>query len=77
VPTVNDDGTPLAGVSGYRIRYGTSANNLSASVDVSGGSATRITVGALTVGTTYYFSIFTLINGGISDGSSVASVSVL
>jgi len=77
VPTLNDDGTPLAGVTGYQIRYGTSPNNLSASVDVPGGSATRTSVGPLTVGTTYYFSVFTVINGGISDGSSVASVSVL
>jgi Fibronectin type III domain len=77
VPTLNEDGTPLAGVTGYQIRYGTSPTTLSTSVDVAGGSATRTTVGPLAVGTTYYFSVFTVINGGISDGSSVASVSVL
>jgi hypothetical protein len=75
-PTLNEDGTQLAGVTGYVIRYGTSANNLAASMDVPGGSATGATVGPLSVGTTYYFSVFTVINGDISDGSSVASVSV-
>jgi hypothetical protein len=77
IPSLNEVGTALTGIAGYRIRYGTSPSNLTGSVDVIDASATRFVVTNLSVGTTYYFSVLTLTSSGdVSTASSVASVKV-
>jgi hypothetical protein len=55
-PTTNVDGTPLAGLAGYRINYGKSAVYLDHSVVLSEGSATTYSVMELAPGT-WYFSV--------------------
>jgi hypothetical protein len=76
MPLVNDDGTPLSGISGYRIHYGSSPSSLSSTINVSGGSVTRYTVSNLSAGT-YYFSISTLSSSGsLSNASAVASITI-
>lgn len=45
----------VAGATGYRVHYGTSTGNYSASVDAM--SATTVTVFGLTDGTTYFFAV--------------------
>ncbi len=52
-PTTNADGTPLTDLAGYKIYYGTSANNYSQNIDV--GNVTTYTIDNLTEGLTYYF----------------------
>jgi hypothetical protein len=75
-PSVNDDGSPLSGITGYRIRYGTSPTQLTNSFDVAGSDATRYTVANLPAAT-YYFSVSTLTSSGaVSQTSGTVSVSL-
>ena len=73
---MNEDGSQLTGVTGYKIRYGTSATNLSSSVDVAGSTVTSFVVRNLPVAT-YYFSVATVTTGGgVSSPSTVASIAI-
>jgi len=53
-PTSYVDGTPLAGLAGYRIVYGTSPSNLSKSVKIPNPAITSATIEALPRGTWYF-----------------------
>lgn len=55
-PTDNSNGSPITGLAGYNIYYGTDPSNLTKSIDVSGASTTTYTVTGLTAGT-YYFAV--------------------
>jgi hypothetical protein len=55
-PTQNADGTPITGLAGFHIYYGTTAGALSTTVTVSSPSTTTYVVKGLTHGT-YYFSV--------------------
>jgi hypothetical protein len=55
-PTENTNGTPVTGLGGYHIHYGTSAGGLTAEIVVPGASTTSYEISNLTSGT-YYFSI--------------------
>lgn len=70
-PTQNTDGSTLTDLSGYRIYYGSSANSLTSSVNVS-ASATSYTVSGLTNGTTYYFAMTSLSASGLESDRSTA-----
>ena len=52
-PTINDDGTPLTDLAGYKIYYGTSPGDYTRRIDV-GIETTQFTVKGLKPGT-YYF----------------------
>jgi uncharacterized protein YceK len=53
-PTINDDGTPLTDLSGYKVYYGTSSGNYEQTIDV--GNYTSIEIDSLTDGT-WFFSV--------------------
>jgi hypothetical protein len=76
VPVLNTDGTSLTGVTGYRVYYGQSPNDLSQSILVPGVSTTSRVVTGLTAGT-YYFAVATLNSSGEeSEPSNAASKTV-
>ena len=52
-PTANEDGTPLTGLAGYKIYYGTASRSYTQNIDV--GNITTYTVPNLSEGVTYYF----------------------
>jgi Putative Ig domain/Fibronectin type III domain len=55
-PDENTDGTPLTGLSGYRIHYGTASKKYTQTIDVENAGLTRYVVDNLKPGT-YYFSV--------------------
>jgi Fibronectin type III domain len=55
-PTQNTDGTPITGLTGYHIYYGTSANGLTTTITVTDVSQTSYVVNGLAPGT-YYFAV--------------------
>ena len=76
VPLLNTDGTSLTDISGYRIYYGTSADDLSQSILISAPGITNHVVSGLAPGT-YYIAVVTLNSMGIaSDLSTPASATV-
>jgi Fibronectin type III domain len=75
-PTENTNGTPITGLAGYYIYYGTSANALTMTVTVSDATATSYVVGGLTPGT-YYFAVVAYNAEGMDSGeSNMASKSI-
>ncbi|HEY6925541.1 MAG TPA: putative Ig domain-containing protein [Steroidobacteraceae bacterium] len=75
-PAANTDGSALVDLSGYRIYYGTAANNLSQSVTVGSAASTRYVLSGLAA-QTWYFSM-TAYNsaGGESARSAVTAFAV-
>jgi hypothetical protein len=69
---LNNDGTSLTDLSGYRIAYGTTPTDLTQTI-TTGAGATSAIVGGLVPGT-YYFSVTTLNASGVASvASSVVS----
>jgi trimeric autotransporter adhesin len=75
-PTKNTDGSSLTDLTGYRIYYGTSANSLTQSATVSGGSTASYTLTGLTSGTWYLAIASVSTSLGESAKSSVVSVTL-
>jgi hypothetical protein len=76
VPTENTDGTPIVGLAGYHIYYGTSAGALTTSVTISDPTETSYVVGGLAPGT-YYFAIVAFNSAGVdSPQSNMASKTI-
>lgn len=63
-PTQNTDGTTLTNLAGYRIYYGTSADSLTQSIQVTNPGLTSYTIGNLNSGT-YYFAISAYTQAGV------------
>lgn len=55
-PAYNANGSPITGLAGYNIYYGTDPSNLTKSIDVAGASRTTYVVTGLSAGT-YYFAV--------------------
>lgn len=53
-PTLNEDGSPLTDLRGYRVYYGTSSNNLSSVLDVGTSGVTSTVVENLSPATWYF-----------------------
>lgn len=65
-PTENEDGTPLADLSGYVIRYGKTAGALDQSVRITNPGTTMYVVDNLIEGT-WYFSLSSVNSSGIES----------
>jgi hypothetical protein len=75
-PTHNTDGSPITGLAGYHIYYGTSESNPSQRIDLTGATATTYVVQGLAPGT-YYFTVVAYNDAGIdSPDSNVAAKTI-
>ena len=54
-PTLNDDGSALTDLAGFNVKYGTSSNHYTNTINVPNAAATAYTVTNLPAGATYYF----------------------
>jgi hypothetical protein len=68
-PTKNTDGTAITDLAGFHIYYGTSAGDLTKTIDVIGGTSTTHVVAGLPTGT-YYFSVMAYNAAGLHSGQS-------
>jgi hypothetical protein len=76
IPTQNTNGTPLVNLAGYRIYYGTSANNLSQSAQVTNPGATSYALTNLAAGT-WYFEVADYTTSGVESSlSKIVSATV-
>lgn len=72
-PTENTDGSTLANLAGYRIRYGTSASSLSQTIVIDNASVTTYVVEDLAPAT-WYFAVTAVTSSGTeSNNSNVAN----
>ena len=68
-PTQNTDGTPITGLTGYYIRYGTSPSALTSTVTIADASQTSYVVSGLAPGT-YYFAVDAYNSANIDSADS-------
>jgi len=54
-PTINEDGTPMTDLAGYKIYYGLNSGNYTSNINA--GNVTTYQVNSLTEGATYYFAV--------------------
>lgn len=75
-PTENTDGTPITGLAGYHIYYGTSEGSMSTTVTVADASEISYVVGGLAPGT-YYFAVVAYNSAGADSAqSNIASKTI-
>ncbi len=73
-PTQNTDDSALTDLTGFKIYYGTSANNLTNSVTIDSSTTTTKIIGNLNIQQTYYFAVVAINALGIeSEQSTIAS----
>lgn len=72
-PTQNTDGSALTNLSGYRIRYGTSAGSLDQTIEIKSAGVAQYVVDNLSPGT-WYFAV-NAINGTGAESDLSATVS--
>jgi Fibronectin type III domain len=75
-PTENTDGSVLADLAGYEIRYGRSSTELSATIDLTNPSLNRYLVENLSAGTWYFAVTSVNSQGARSAPSNVASKTI-
>jgi hypothetical protein len=76
-PTENTDGSVLSNLAGYRLHYGSSANSLTQTVQVSNPGLTTYVVENLSAGT-WYFAVTSYTTSGVESSlSGVVSSSIL
>jgi fibronectin type 3 domain-containing protein len=75
-PTQNTDGTPIMGLAGYRVYYGTDSNNLTQFIDITDTTSVRYVFTGLAAGT-YYFAVSAYNGSGFESArSNVASKTI-
>jgi hypothetical protein len=75
-PTQNTDGTPISGLAGYHIYYGTSAGAMTTTITVANATQTTYVVTGLAPGT-YYFAVVAYNSAGAdSPESNVGSKTI-
>jgi hypothetical protein len=75
-PTHNTNGSPITGLAGYHIYYGTSESNPSQRIDLTGATATSYVVQGLAPGT-YYFTVVAYNDAGIDSPDSNVAVKTI
>jgi hypothetical protein len=75
-PTRNTNGSTLSNLAGYRIYYGTSANNLTRTVQLSNAGLTRYVVSDLSAAT-WYFSVRAYSSSGAESTNSKTASKVV
>ena len=75
-PTHNTDGSPITGLAGYHIYYGTNESNPSQRIDLTGATATTYVVQGLAPGT-YYFTVVAYTDAGIDSPDSNVAVKTI
>jgi hypothetical protein len=75
-PTTNTDGTPVTGLIGYHVYYGTSESVMTQSVLVSGGATTTYEITGLAAGTWYFAVAADSADGTESAQSAVGSKTI-
>lgn len=68
-PTTNVDGTPLVGLAGYRIVYGTDPANLTGSLQIASPAITSATIESLPAGT-WWFGVKAYTSAGLESAMS-------
>ncbi|MDP9008618.1 MAG: fibronectin type III domain-containing protein [Pseudomonadota bacterium] len=68
-PASNEDGSPITGLAGYHVYYGTDPSNFGSTVDVVGAASTAYTVTNLAAGT-YYFAVAAYNSDGVESPMS-------
>lgn len=76
-PTQNTDGSELTNLGGYRIYYGTDADALSSSIQVTNPGLTSYTVGNLSAGKYYFALAAYTTDGAESELSAVGSKTIM
>jgi hypothetical protein len=76
VPTLNTDGSALVNLAGYHLYYGTSAANLSQTVQITNPSITTYMVGNLAPGTWYFAMVDYTSTGEVSGYSNMGSKTI-
>jgi hypothetical protein len=76
-PTQNTNGTPVTGLSGFRVYYGTASRQYAQSVLVSSPSLRSVVVEGLSPGTTWYFGVKSVTNTGVESDYSNEAVKTL
>jgi hypothetical protein len=68
-PLTNDDGTPIAGLAGFKVHYGTSSHHYTNTINVRNPAATTYKVTGLLAGT-YYFVVTAYNTSGVESAPS-------
>jgi hypothetical protein len=76
-PTQNTNGTPVTGLSGFRVYYGTASRQYAQSVLVSSPSLRSLVVEGLSPGTTWYFGVKSVSSTGVESEYSNEAVKTL
>jgi hypothetical protein len=66
-PTKNTNGTPVTGLTGFRVFYGTASGVYGQSVPVVSSSATSVVLEGLSPGTTWFFAVKAVASGGVES----------
>jgi hypothetical protein len=69
-PTTNTDGTPVTGLSGFKVFYGTAPGQYSQTLSVPSPTVTSVVVEGLTTGTTWYFATKAVSSSGVESAYS-------
>lgn len=70
IPTENTNGSPLTDLAGFRIYYGTNAEQLNAMVVLANPGTEIYEIGGLVTGETYYFAIASVTSAGTESARS-------
>jgi hypothetical protein len=75
-PTTNTNGTPLTDLAGYRIYYGSSAGDLSHTVQISTVGLQTYVIDGLEPGT-WYFAVMALASNGTESALSDVAIKTI
>jgi hypothetical protein len=70
-PTLNEDGTPLTNLAGYKVRYGQTPGALTTTRDIANPATTSVTIEGLSSGT-WYFTVASYTNAGVESAPTGA-----